>query len=129
MPASSESKMLCNRIRSIRDAARGIATLVASQHNARIHAGATGVVLALGIYFGLSRAEWCWIVLAIVIVWTAEGLNTSLELLADFSSPGFHPLVKQAKDVAAGAVLIAAIGSAVIGFLVFGPHVLELLRN
>ena len=66
---------------------------------------------------------------AIVIVWTAEGLNTACELLADVSSPEFHPSVKKAKDVAAGAVLIAAIGSAVIGLLVIGPYVMALFRN
>jgi diacylglycerol kinase (ATP) len=103
--------------------------MVASQYNARIHAAAAIVVVLLGWYFGFSKAEWCWIVTAIVIVWTAEGLNTALELLADVASPGFHPLVKQAKDVAAGAVLIAAIGAAVIGLLVIGPYVLALCTS
>ena len=51
------------------------------------------------------------------------------EFLADVSSPGFHPLVKKAKDVAAGAVLIAAIGAAAIGLLVIGPYVIELFKN
>lgn len=100
--------------------------MVASQHNAWIHAAATASVLLLGFYFGFSKAEWCWIVLAIVSVWTAEGFNTAFEFLADVSSPGFHPLVKKAKDVAAGAVLIAAIGAAAIGLLVIGPYLMEL---
>lgn len=116
-------------MQSIKDAARGIATLVASQYNAWIHAAATGVVLALGICFGFSRAEWCWIIFAIVIVWVAEALNTAFELLADVSSPGFHPVVKKAKDVAAGAVLIAAIGAAAIGLLIIGPYLMALFRN
>jgi len=103
--------------------------MAASQHNAWIHAAATAVVLLLGLYFGFSKAEWCWIVLAIVSVWTAEALNTAFEFLADVSSPGFHPLVKKAKDVAAGAVLIAAIGAAAIGLLVIGPYVMELFKN
>lgn len=58
-------------------------------------------------------------------VWTAEALNTAVEFLADAVSPEFHPLVKHSKDVAAGSVLISAIGSAVIGLLVLGPYVLE----
>jgi diacylglycerol kinase (ATP) len=61
-------------------------------------------------------------------VWTAEALNTAFEFLADAASPEFHPLVKHAKDVAAGAVLISAIGSVVIGTLILGPHVVELLK-
>jgi len=117
------------RIRSLRDAARGIAALVTSQYNAWIHAAATGVVLVLGVCFGFSKAEWCWIVLAIAAVWTAEALNTAFELLADVSSPGFHPLVKKAKDVAAGGVFIAAIGAAAIGLVIIGPYVAALFRD
>ena len=67
----------------------------------------------------------CWVVLAVVGVWTAEALNTALEFLCDVASPEFHPLVEKSKDVAAGAVLIAALGAVAIGILVFGPHVLE----
>ena len=78
---------------------------------------------ALGFAVGLSTAEWCWIVLAIRSVWTAEALNTAFEFLADVASPEFHPLVKHAKDVAAGAVLIAAVGAGIIALLVFVPHV------
>jgi diacylglycerol kinase (ATP) len=57
-------------------------------------------------------------------VWTAEALNTAFESLCDVASPEFHPMVERAKDVAAGAVLVAAIGSVVIGLLVFGPRLL-----
>ena len=88
----------------------------------------TAVVCAAGLCFGLSPSEWCWIVLAIMAVWTAEALNTAFEFLADVASPDFHPLVKHSKDVAAGAVLISAIGSAIIGLLILGPHVLEWLQ-
>ena len=61
-------------------------------------------------------------------VWTAEALNTAIEFLVDLASPELHPLAAKAKDVAAGAVLVAAIGSLVVGVLVFGPHVLKLLH-
>jgi diacylglycerol kinase (ATP) len=61
-------------------------------------------------------------------VWTAEALNTAFEFLADVASPDFHPLVKHSKDVAAGAVLISAIGAVVIGLLVIGPHLLEMMK-
>lgn len=116
------------RIRSFTFALAGIWTMLKSQRNAWIHAGATlGVVLA-GLRFDLSAAEWCWLVLAIMAVWTAEALNTAFEFLADVASPEFHPLVKHAKDVAAGAVLISAIGAALIGGLILGPHVMERIR-
>ena len=79
------------------------------------------------ILFHLSPPEWCWIVLAVSIVWTAEALNTAFEFLADAASPNFHPVVRDAKDVAAGAVLITALASSVIGAIIFWPHVKDLL--
>ena len=116
------------RIRSVRFAVRGIRTMVVSQHNAWIHALATVAVTAAGLFVGLSWSEWCWIVLAIVSVWTAEALNTAFEFLTDVASPNFHPLAEKAKDVAAGAVLISAIGAVIIGALVFWPKVVGLLH-
>ena len=118
---------LSARIESFRCAARGVRLMLRSQHNAWLHAVASCGVLIVGGLCVLSGAEWCWIVLAIMAVWTAEALNTALEFLADVASPEFHPLVGYAKDVAAGGVLISAIGSAIIGILVLGPHILAML--
>jgi diacylglycerol kinase (ATP) len=102
--------------------------MLKSQHNAWVHAVATLIVVVAGFYFGVTASEWCWLVLAVIAVWTAEALNTAFEFLADVASPEFHPLVKQSKDVAAGAVLISAIGAAIIGLLVLGPYCLKLIR-
>jgi len=85
------------------------------------------MVIAAGFFFHLSSSEWCWIVLAVSTVWTAEALNTAFEFLADAASPNFHPVVRDAKDVAAGAVLITALASSVIGGIIFWPHVKGLL--
>lgn len=111
------------RIGSFKYAFRGIRMMLVEEPNAWVHAAMTAAVAVAGFYFGLSMMEWCWIVLAIVSVWTAEALNTAFESLADVASPNFHPMVEKAKDVAAGAVLITSIGSVIIGLLVFGPHV------
>ena len=113
-------------IRSFRYAIAGLIRMIRCQHNAWIHAAATVVSIALGVLFKLSAGEWCWIVLAIAIVWTAEALNTAFEFLADAASPNFHPIVKDAKDVAAGAVLITASAAIIIGAIVFWPHVAPL---
>jgi diacylglycerol kinase (ATP) len=117
------------RLKSVRCAFRGLVLMLRSQHNAWLHAFASICVLVVGGLCGLSGNEWCWIILAIMAVWTAEALNTALELLADVASPEFHPLVRMAKDVAAGGVLISAIGSVVIGLFVLGPPLLDLLRR
>ena len=121
---NNSSLTFTGRIRSIRCALVGIRVMFASQQNAWIHAAATVIVVAVGLSFGLTRAEWCWITLAVISVWTAEALNTAFEFLTDVASPEFHPVAAKAKDVAAGAVLITALGSAVIGLLVLGPHAL-----
>jgi diacylglycerol kinase (ATP) len=116
-----------SRLRSFVYAARGIRALVTSQHNAWIHSVATLAAVALGLLLQIPRLEWIAIVFAIVSVWTAEALNTALELLCDVASPEFHPLIETAKDVAAGAVLICAAGAMVIAGLVFAPHLSMLL--
>ncbi|MGA1842164.1 MAG: diacylglycerol kinase family protein [bacterium] len=120
---------LTDRIKSFVYAFKGILIMLKSQHNAWIHALATIIVCALGLSFGLTTFEWCWIVLSIMAVWTAEALNTAFEFLADAASPSYHPLIGKAKDVAAGAVLISAIGSAVIGLLIIGPYILEFFKR
>jgi diacylglycerol kinase (ATP) len=114
-------------LRSFAFAARGIRTMLATQHNAWIHLGATLAVVAVGLSLGISRLDWVALVLAIVSVWMAEAINTAFEFLCDVASPEFHPLVEKAKDIAAGAVLIGAIGAATVGLLVLGPPLLRLL--
>jgi diacylglycerol kinase (ATP) len=116
------------RVRSFRHAILGILRMIRCQHNAWIHAAATLVVLTVAFLLHISAADWCWIILAISVVWTAEALNTAFEFLADAASPEFHPLVRDAKDVAAGAVLITAIAAAVIGAIIFWPYLVRLIR-
>ena len=115
------------RIRSFRYAIVGLVRMIRCQHNAWIHLLATVGAVAAGLFFQLSRAEWCWIVLAIAIVWTAEALNTAFEFLADAASPSFHPIIRDAKDVAAGAVLVTAVAAVIIGVIVFLPHLCTLI--
>lgn len=83
---------------------------------------ATIVVLVAGCYYRLSSSEWLWLIVAIVLVWVTEILNTAFELLCDVASPEFHPIVKKCKDVAAGAVLVSAAGSIIIGVIIFRPY-------
>ena len=123
------SSYLSARLRSFGHAFRGLKILLQSQQNARIHAVATVVVVAAGAALGISPTEWALIVLAILCVWAAEAMNTAIEFLVDLVSPETHELAGKAKDVAAGAVLVAAIGAAVIGGFVFGPYILRLLER
>src|SRR2546421_12692398 len=124
--ASETSFQFTGRIRSFRYAIAGILRMLRCQHNAWLHLGLTFVALAAGFFFALSPGEWCWIILAIAIVWTAEALNTAFEFLADAASPEFHPLVRDAKDVAAGAVLVTAVAAVIIGAIIFWPYIQKL---
>lgn len=127
--SDNHSLTFTGRVRSFKYAFRGLKVMIVSQHNAWIHAVATMVVAAVSFYFHLTRAEWCWIILAIISVWTAEAFNTAFEFLTDVASTEFHPLAENAKDVAAGAVLITAIGSVLIGIVVFGPYIMSVIRS
>lgn len=120
----SEPFSISRRLESFRFAARGVVTMIEGEHNARIHAAVSIAVCAAGFWLGLDRMEWCWIVLAVMAVWTTEGLNSALESLANAVSTDPHPSLRRAKDMAAGAVLIAAVGAAAIGTLILGPHLL-----
>jgi diacylglycerol kinase (ATP) len=109
------------RLRSVRFALIGIRTMLASQHNAWVHTGGTVAVITAGLVLRVGRVDWCLLILAMMAVWTAEALNTAFEFLCDVASPEFHPMVAKSKDVAAGAVLISAIGAVGVGMLVFIP--------
>jgi diacylglycerol kinase (ATP) len=110
------------RIRSFAHAGRGVAVMLASQHNAWIHAAGTVVVVVAGFALRIPAASWCLLILAAASVWVAEAMNTAFEFLCDVASPEFHPLVKKSKDVAAGAVLLSAVGAVIVGTIVFGPY-------
>ena len=115
------------RIRSGTHALHGIIEMLKSQHNAWIHLTATVCVIVAGAVLGVSTTQWCLLVLVITTVWVAEGLNTAFEFLCDVASPEFHPLVKKSKDVAAGAVLLSAVGAVAVGLIIFIPYVITFL--
>lgn len=127
-PSAERPFRFAARMKSFQYAGAGIVTMLRTQHNAWIHAVLTVAVVVAATLFDVSVAEWCWLILAIMAVWCAEALNTAFEFLADAASPDFHPLVQKAKDVAAGAVLITAIGSATIGYLILFPYFADLLN-
>ena len=115
---------LRRRVASFGHALRGVRAALGSEVHLRFHAAATLAVAGLGAYLHIGRLEWALVALAVAGVWTAELLNTALEALTDLVSPDYHPLAGRAKDVAAGAVLLAALGALVVGGLVFGPYLL-----
>lgn len=108
-------------VASIRNALRGVGFMF-EELSIRFLAAATVLTICAGAYFSVSLLEWCALVLALALVWAAEGLNTALERLTDLVSPGFHPLAGKAKDLAAGAVLLASAAAFLVGLYIFLSH-------
>jgi diacylglycerol kinase (ATP) len=123
--SAKEARMfsLQDRVKSFGYALRGLGFMLRTQHNAWIHLAATAAVVVMGLALQIAALDWRWLVLAIALVWVAEIVNTAFEHLCDVVQPEFHISVKTAKDVAASAVLAAAIAAAIIGVMVFWPYV------
>lgn len=129
LPPKTNTFSLRARLSSFGYAFAGLAHVLRTQHNAWIHALATVVVLVLGLWLHISRQEWAILVLAITAVWAGEIGNTALEAVVDMTMPTPHPLAKIAKDAAAAAVLVAAMGAVVIGLLILGPPLWQKLMG
>jgi diacylglycerol kinase len=116
-----------NRIKSFSFAFKGIITLLKREHNARIHLGATLSATILGLLLKINTTEWISIVIVIGLVILTELFNSAIERLADLVEPNWNDLIGQVKDYSAGAVLISAIISIIVGGLIFIPKLLKLL--
>lgn len=110
-------------IKSISYAVKGLATL-ASERNFKIHLVFAVLVLGAGYYFDISNTEWTTITICIAMVLMAEGFNTALELLCDRITKEEDAEIKKIKDASAASVLIMAMGTAVIGFVIFLPKII-----
>lgn len=110
-----------SRLKSFRFALAGIRELLIREHNARIHLAATAGVIAAGIVFRVSATEAAVLALVTGTVWITEILNTCIERMMDFIHPEEHPHIKYIKDLAAGAVLVAAFAAVVAGLFIFVP--------
>lgn len=115
-------------LRDVRDsfghAIDGIGHLVRTQRSFRIHVAAAMAVLVAAAVLQFDPGEWALLVLTITLVLTLEGVNTGIEIAVTLASPERRPEAKAAKDVAAGMVLLGAIAAAIVGVLLFGPHLL-----
>lgn len=104
----------------------GIKSAIKSERNMKIHVLATLIVTTLGFILGLEPLEWVACIFSIVIVIGSEMLNTAIETIVDIVSPNINPLAKKAKDIAAGAVLVLAIGALVVGLIIFIPKIVNI---
>lgn len=117
---------IVKRAKSFTYAGRGIWLVLKTTHNFWIHLVVLFAAIVFGILFRISQNDWMLLVFAAGLVLAAEAINTAIEIDIDFVSPRYHPLARDTKDVAAGAVLIAAITAAIVGAFVFVPYLLAL---
>ena len=108
---------------------QGLWYALRTQRNMRFHVVVAVLVILAGILLRVSAVEFAMLFVAITGVFIAEMFNTVIELCVDLASPNYQPLAKIAKDVAAGAVLLSAILSVIIGLFVLGPHLWVLLTH
>ena len=116
-----------SRSKSFSFAWKGITRIIKTEPNARIHLSMTVLVIALAAFLHVNLTEWTVLVILIAMVFTAEFFNTALEQLADAAVPEQNEKIKLAKDYAAGAVLMAALGSVVAGLIIFLPKLFALI--
>ena len=126
MPTENKRFSIVKRAKSFSHAWRGIGIFLRTTHNSWIQIFACIIVVILGFYFEISSFEWLALIFSSGLVFVSEAFNTAIEIDMDLTSPEFHPFARDTKDVAAGAVLLSAITSFVIGIIIFLPHIIFL---
>ncbi len=118
-----------NFLHNVRFALKGWQSFFAHERNGKIQLVIAVLTIGAGFYFRISVLEWCIVLGCTGLVLSLEMINTAIEKLCDLVSKEYHPVIKQVKDISAGAVLWAAIVSALTGILVFGRHLWQLLKH
>jgi undecaprenol kinase len=113
--------------RSFSFAISGIQNAILNERNIRIHLIISIFVIGFSIFLSITKVEWLFVIFAIGGMLALELLNTAIERLVDLVTTEYHPLAKQAKDIAAGAVFLYAIFSVIVGFIIFIPRILKLI--
>ena len=131
MPTTASDKTrfsIKSRVKSFTHAFRGFCVFIKTTHNAWLQVVALVVVVILGFVFGITETEWLALIVSSGLVLSAEAFNTAIEIDIDLTSPEFHSYARDTKDVAAGAVLITSVMAAIVGLVIFLPHVIALFR-
>lgn len=118
---TKKESFIVNRLKSVGYAFKGALLLLKTESSIKIQFFIATVVTIAGFFFNISSTEWCIQLLAIGLIMCAEGINTAIEEIADFIHPEHHIKIGVIKDIAAGAVFIAAFFASIIGFIIYLP--------
>ncbi len=122
MKFEKDETLFKGRLKSIGFAIKGAIKLITTEHSIMLQSSLAVIIIIAGFYFGINRYEWMFQILAIGLVLGIEGLNTAVEKIADFVHPDFHERIGFIKDIAAGAVFLAALTAITIGCIIYFPY-------
>jgi diacylglycerol kinase (ATP) len=122
MKFQKDETLFTGRLKSIGFAFRGAFKLITTEHSVMVQSSLVVIMTIAGFYFGISREEWMFQILAFGLVLSIEGLNTAVEKVADFIHPDYHERIGFIKDIAAGAVMFAALTAITIGAIIYIPR-------
>jgi diacylglycerol kinase (ATP) len=124
MEFQKDNTFFSGRLKSISFAVKGALKLIATEHSIMVQFSIAILMVIAGFYCNITKTEWLFQTLAIGLVMSIEGLNTAIEKIADFIHPNYHDKIGFIKDIAAGAVLFAAITAIAIGLIIYVPKIL-----
>lgn len=124
MEFEKDNAFFSGRLKSIKYAFQGAIKLLSSEHSVMAQFIIAMLMIVAGFYYNISRTEWMFQIMASGLVLGIEGLNTALEKICDFIHPDFHDRIGFIKDIAAGAVLFAAMSAIAIGLIIYVPKFL-----
>lgn len=117
----NKEPFIINRLKSVGFAFKGMLILIKTESSIKIQVVIAIITTIAGFYFEISTIEWLFQIAMIGLVMSIEGLNTAVEYIADFIHPDHHPKIGLIKDVAAGAVFIAAVVASIVGCIIYIP--------
>jgi diacylglycerol kinase (ATP) len=124
MEFQKDNTFFSGRFKSIGFALKGAYKLITTEHSVMVQSSLAVIMIIAGFYFDINRYEWIMQILAFGLVLSIEGLNTAVEKIADFIHPEFHDRIGFIKDIAAGAVMFAALSAIAVGMLIYIPKFL-----
>jgi diacylglycerol kinase len=114
-------------VKKFLDSCRGVKIAIRGEVNYFVHLFATAIVVVIALQLGVTQLQWCLLTLCIVGVISAEMVNSAIERLARTITREHHPEIRDALDIASGAVLVMAIGSVIVGLLILGGPLMDML--
>ena len=121
MGFEKDNSFFSGRLKSVGFAVKGAFKLITTEHSVMVQSSLAVLMTVAGLYFKIDRYEWMMQILAFGLVLGVESLNTAVEKIADFIHPEYHERIGFIKDIAAGAVMFAALAAIAIGLLIYVP--------